>query len=216
VGELGEPYPAWQNTSGDVDAFGFRRPVSYWREIVFGLRTAPYLAVRPPDAHGAPRMFGPWKFTDAVASWTWDVEPGTPMTVEVYAPAGGVELKLNGRTVGTARTQECYALLEVPYEPGTLEVVTDGGEHSVLSTVDAASVQVNHTDEQMGDWLFSRIWFEDAAGTVVLGDGQEVDVERDGWELVAAGSSATPTIGAFASPVVSIAGQGALAIYRRV
>lgn len=216
VGELGEPYPAWQNTSGDIDAFGFRRPVSYWREIVFGLRTAPYLAVRPPEAHGAPRMFGPWKFTDAVASWTWDVESGTPMTVEVYAPAGGVELRLNGRTVGAAQTQECYALLEVSYEPGTLEVVTATGECSTLSTADAASVQVNHTDEQVGDWLFSRIWLEDAAGTIVFGAGEEVDVERDGWELVAAGSSATPTAGAFASPVVSVAGQGALAIYRRV
>ncbi len=214
VGELGEPYPAWQNTSGDVDAFGLRRPVSYWREIVFGLRTEPYIAVRPPEAHGTPRMFGPWKFTDAVTSWTWDVEPGTPMTVEVYAPAGSVELRLNGRVVGTAQTSECYALFEVPYEVGTLEAVA-AGQSCRLLTVDTNSLHAVHADRQIGDWLFSQVWLEDEHGTVALGSGQELDVSRDGWELVAAGSQAMGTEGAFTSPVVRLGGQGALAIYRR-
>ena len=216
VGELGStPYPAWQNTSGDVDTFGFRRPVSYWREIVFGLRKEPYLAVRPPEAHDVPRQFGPWKFTDAVASWTWSVEPGTSMTVEVYAPNGTFELRLNRRIVASGETSECYALVEVPYEAGTLEV-TAGGKTHVLATVDAASVRTTHDDVAINDWLFSRIWLEDAAGTVALGSGQEVDVARAGWQLVAAGSEGTPTAGAFASPVVRLSGQGALAIYRRL
>ena len=215
VGELGAPYPAWQNPAGDIDAFGFRRPVSYWREIVFGLRTAPYLAVRPPEAHDAPRMFGPWQFTDAVASWTWDAEPGTPMTVEVYAPEGAFELRLNGRLVGGGETRECYALVEVPYEAGTLEVVTAAEERCTLATVDRSSVHVACSDEQLGEWLFSRIWLEDEAGTVLLGTGEEVDVTREGWELVAAGSEGTSTEGAFAASAVRLTGQGALAIYRR-
>ena len=214
VGELSEPYPAWQNTSGDVDAFGFRRPVSYWREIVFGLRTDPYLAVRPPEAHDVPRQFGPWKFTDAVASWTWDVAVGTPMTVEVYAPNGAFELRLNGRVVAQGATSDCYALVEVPYEPGVLEVTVADARWR-LSTADRATAHVAHADQQVGEWLFSQVWLEDAAGTPVLGTGEEVDVTRDGWELVAAGSAGTPTSGAFASPVLRIQGQGALAIYRR-
>ncbi len=215
IGELGStPYPAWQNTAGDLDAFGFRRPVSYWREIVFGLRTQPYLAVRPPEAHGTPRMFGPWKFTDAVASWTWDVEPGTPMTVEVYAPDGEVELLLNGRTVGRAQTSECYALFEVPYEAGTLEAVTAAGERLTLSTVDAATAQVVCEDTAYGDWLFSQLHVEDAAGTWLLDSGQSHDCAREGYELVAAGSSAMSPA-SYGRDSVRLGEQGALVVYRK-
>ena len=215
VGELTEPYPAWQNCAGDFDAFGFRRPVSYWREIVFGLRTEPYLAVRPPEAHDVPRQFGPWKFTDAVACWTWDVEPGTPMTVEVYAPHGTFELRLNGRVVAVGKTHECFALVEVPYEPGELTVTAGGYAHR-LATADAASARVVHADEERYNMLISRIWLEDTAGMAVPCAGQEVDVTREGWALVAAGSEGTPTTGAFANPIVQLGGRGALALYRRV
>ena len=216
IGELGDaPYPAWQNTSGDVDAFGFRRPVSYWREIVFGLRTKPYIAVRPPEAHGTPRMFGPWKFTDAVASWTWGVEPGTPMTVEVYAPEGDVELLLNGKTVGSAQTAECYALFEVPFEAGVLEAVIKSGEHWTLATVDIATAHVATEDSAYGDWLFSQIHVEDAVGTWVLDSGWSYDCTREGFELVAAGSSVS-TPAEFGASSIRLSGQGALAIYRKL
>lgn len=215
VGELGSaPYPAWQNTSGDVDTFGFRRPVSYWREIVFGLRTEPYLAVRPPEAHDTPREFGPWKFTDAVASWTWDVEPGTPMTVEVYAPNCAFDLWLNGELVASGQTSECYALVEVPYQAGTLKVTAGGVDHT-LSTADISTAHLACKDVEHYDMLISSLWLEDANGTLVYNAGQEVDVTREGWQLVAAGAESTSTDGAFSSPIVQMAGQGALAIYRR-
>jgi len=216
IGELGgEPYPAWQNTSGDVDTFGFRRPVSYWREIVFGLRTSPYIAVRPPEAHGTPRMFGPWKFTDAVASWTWGVEPGTPMTVEVYAPNGSVELRLNGKTVGCAETAERYALFEVPYEEGTLEAVTEAGERCTLATADIATAHLVTEDVAYGDWIFSQAHVEDAEGTWVLDSGWSWECAREGYELVAAGSSVS-TPADFGASSVRLSGQGALAIYRKL
>lgn len=215
IGELGgAPYPAWQNTSGDLDTFGFRRPVSFWREIVFGLRTTPYLAVRPPEAHGTPRQFGPWKFTDAVASWTWGVEPGTPMTVEVYAPAGEVELRLNGKVVGRAQTSECYALLEVPYEEGTLEVATEAGERWTLATADIATARVVTQDFDCDGWLFSQAHVEDAAGTWVLDSGWSYDCAHEGYELVACGSSVS-TPADFGASSVRLSGQGALAVYKK-
>ena len=48
---MGE-YPWLTANCGDFDITGHRRPVSYWREIVWGLRPTPYLAVRPPAHHG--------------------------------------------------------------------------------------------------------------------------------------------------------------------
>ena len=35
------PYPWITSNTGDIDITGFRRPVSYWREIVWGLRDTP-------------------------------------------------------------------------------------------------------------------------------------------------------------------------------
>jgi hypothetical protein len=159
-------------------------------------------------------MFGPWKFTDAVASWTWGVEPGTPMTVEVYAPEGEVELLLNGRTVGRAQTSECYALFEVPYEAGTLEAVTAAGERLMLSTVDAATAQVVCEDTAYGDWLFSQVHVEDAAGTWLLDSGQSYDCAHEGYELVAAGSSAMSPA-SYGRDSVCLGEQGALVVYRK-
>jgi hypothetical protein len=37
---------------GDIDITGHRRPASYYRQIVFGLRAQPYLAVQRPEHHG--------------------------------------------------------------------------------------------------------------------------------------------------------------------
>lgn len=46
------PYPYLVAGCGDLDITGHRRPASYYREIVFGLRTQPYIAVRRPEHHG--------------------------------------------------------------------------------------------------------------------------------------------------------------------
>jgi beta-galactosidase len=54
-GALMAPYPWITSNTGDIDITGFRRPVSHWREIVWGLRGMPYLAVRPPDRSRTPR-----------------------------------------------------------------------------------------------------------------------------------------------------------------
>ena len=70
-GFMGE-YPWLTANCGDFDITGHRRPVSYWREIVWGLRDTPYVAVRPPAHHGEATSAGTgWSFTDAIASWSW-------------------------------------------------------------------------------------------------------------------------------------------------
>ena len=109
IGGFMAPYPWITANAGDIDITGFRRPVSYWREIVWGLRDAPYLAVRPPDHHGEESTFrGGWSFTDAIATWSWPGCEGKPITVEVYADADEVELLVNGAPVGRAPVGEAH------------------------------------------------------------------------------------------------------------
>lgn len=112
---------------GDIDIIGNRRPISYLREIVFGLRKAPYLAVERVDRYGQPHSQTPWILKDTMASWTWPGFEGKPALVDVYSAASEVELFLNGRSLGKkpAGEQHGYtASYTLTYEPGELKVLS--------------------------------------------------------------------------------------------
>ena len=62
-------YPWLTAWCGDIDITGHRRPQSYYREIVFGLRAEPYLAVRRPEHHGKEIAYAsPWSWSDVVST----------------------------------------------------------------------------------------------------------------------------------------------------
>jgi beta-galactosidase len=126
-------YPYRTAWCGDIDITGCRRPQSYYREIVFGLRSDPYLAVQTPGHHGEAASGTPWTWSDVVSSWSWAGHEGAPVTVEVYADADEVELLVNGRPVGrqaSGATHRYRSTFETMYEPGRLEAVAwrDGAE----------------------------------------------------------------------------------------
>ena len=103
VASLEREFPFLTAWCGDLDITGWRRPVSFYREIVFGLRTEPYLAVRRPEHHGHTiALHSPWAWSDSVSSWTWPGFEGQPVTVEVYADADEVALLLDGTEVARA------------------------------------------------------------------------------------------------------------------
>jgi beta-galactosidase len=136
------PYPWITAECGDLDITGCRQPISYYREVVYGLRHTPYLAVRRPRDDGYVIEPKAWTWTDVAPSWTFDIAPGSPLHVEAYANADEVEFRLNGAPlatapVGTARSFVAEA--DVPYQPGTLEVVAyRRGEEVGRSTLQTA------------------------------------------------------------------------------
>ena len=68
---------------GDIDITGNRRPVSYYREIVFGLRKEPYIAVQRPHHYHEQPITTPWSWSDSISSWTWPGFEGKSIRVEV-------------------------------------------------------------------------------------------------------------------------------------
>lgn len=136
------PYPWLAAQCGDIDITGQRLPLSYYREIVYGLTQTPYLAVRRPRDDGYVIKPKAWTWSDVSPSWTFDVAAGYPLHVEIYFAADDVELRLNGnlvKRVDVGKDRDFVAEAEVPYAPGILEVIAfrDGKEvgRSALRTV---------------------------------------------------------------------------------
>ena len=59
-GGFGAAWPAMLSYDGDIDITGFRRPMSYLRELVFGQTTETYIGVQNPAFHGAQVFKTPW------------------------------------------------------------------------------------------------------------------------------------------------------------
>ena len=123
-------YPWKTAFCGDFDLIGDRRPVSYWREIVWGLRIAPYIAVQDPAHFGEKQSPTKWGWSDAERSWNHRGFEGKPIAVEVYSGADEVELFVNGESAGRMRPEKCKAVFHTVFKPGILSAVsyTDGME----------------------------------------------------------------------------------------
>lgn len=120
------PYPCKAAYCGDFNLIGDRRPVSYWREIIWGGRTAPYIAVQPPKYYGVKHNMADWGMTNAVRSWNFRRYEGKPVVVEVYANAEEASLLLNGKEIAhkpLGEEKKNMALFETVYDAGVLETV---------------------------------------------------------------------------------------------
>lgn len=200
----GDPdYPWLLAWCGDIDITGYRRPASYYREIVYGLRSEPYLAVFRPEHRGRRRLEMQWAWTDTVSSWTWAVAAGTPMEVEVYSDAEDVELLLDGVSVGRAQTgpaNHYRALFMVPYQPGTLTAVAydNGKERSrtALTSAGEPELSVNIDRDQLSaneaDLAFVSLELRDPSGNLATIADREVSVRVTGPGILQALGSARP------------------------
>lgn len=132
LGEVSSVYPDLMNTGGDISVIGNRRPVSYYREIVFGLTKQPCIAVQNPASYGIPRNFGPWRFTDCTFCYSYEGQEGKPIMIQVYAGGDTVELFRNGKSLGKqacGKDTHFETQFHTVYEPGELVAVAcENGE----------------------------------------------------------------------------------------
>ncbi len=136
-------WPVSLSGMGDLDLLGNRRPISYIREIVFGLRKTPLVTVEPVDRHGRTPSQTTWPWRDERVSWTWHGYEGKPAVIHVYADAPEVELFLNGQSLGRRAAGEengFDASFETAYQPGELRAVCyregQAAEEAVLATAE--------------------------------------------------------------------------------
>lgn len=114
---------------GDIDICGWRRPQSYYREVLWRENKIS-LFVKPPHPtfplNPNKQSWSKWEWHDVVADWNWKGYEGEPLEVSVYSSCEEAELFLNEKSFGkkkTDRSSEFKATWQVPYQPGELKVI---------------------------------------------------------------------------------------------
>ncbi|MCD8067594.1 MAG: DUF4982 domain-containing protein [Lachnospiraceae bacterium] len=201
---FGTHYPDRLSCCGDINLIGYRRPVSYLREIVFGRRKAPYLAVIRLNRYGQRHNESQWLFKDNVSSWTWPGFEGKETEVDIYSADEEAELFLNGKSLGRKKCGREYgytATWKVIYEPGTLTAVSyqrnketgrselrTAGEQIILSPmIDRKEIAADGQDI-----AFITCRLTDDAGTPNLFAKKRISVKTEGVGVLQGFGSADP------------------------
>ena len=131
------PFP-WHNAwCGDLDICGFKKPQSYYRDVVWRERPIAMM-VHTPIPEGLHEIISGWGWPDEVPSWNWAGNEGTPLQVNVYTRCERVRLLLNGEVVGEQPASDATRLtatFRVPYTPGELRAQGLVGGEVVAETV---------------------------------------------------------------------------------
>ena len=217
-------YPWYIGYCGDLDVTGLRRPVSYYREIVFGLRTKPYIAVEYPDHYGKTLIHSMWEFVDAISSWTWKGWENKKTVVHVFGVGDSFKLMLNGEEIASGKLERYRGAADVTYAPGELVAITyrDGKEtgrtilrtasEDVHLTVSADRSEIRADDT---DLCYVVINLEDNAGVINSQADRRVTATVTGaGELLALGSGNPKSTQDFRSGSFDTFDGRALAIIR--
>lgn len=165
-------YPERLGYIGDIDLIGNRRPISYFREIVYGLTDQPYIAVERLEHTGQTAGKTAWMFKDNISSWTWSGWEGTKAHIDVYSSGDEVELFLNGKSMGrkaAGKNQHYTASYEIPYEQGTLRAVAYRseniiGEYKLITAQKVKKLKTCRVTENERDAAYIKVWLEDEHG----------------------------------------------------
>jgi len=131
-------YPWHAANCGDLDLTGYRKPQSYYRDILWNGGDRVYPTVRLPEPEGKRIIAAGWSVYPTHPSWTWPGQEGKPLQIDVYSGAEKVRLFLNDKLIGekpTGREQQFKATFTLPYAPGTLRAVGLKGDRKVAESV---------------------------------------------------------------------------------
>lgn len=194
-------YPERLAYIGDIDIIGNRRPISYYREIVFGLRTAPYIAVERMNHNGEQSTKTAWMFKDNISSWTWTGYENKVANVDVYSISETVELFLNGISLGkkdAGESNQFIASYEVPYKKGELKAVgyTNGavdGEYVLNSADRPVEIHVEKVTMNEKELVYIKAFLTDISGVENFLEQRKIKVEVGNNLLIEGYGSSNPS-----------------------
>lgn len=178
---------------GDIDLTGSRKPISYYRDLLYNKEPKLHLAVREPNPeplHIHETLWSVWPTWD---SWTWNGFEGKDLAVEVYSSYPKVRLYLNGSVLGekfTGENEKFMATFNVPYVAGELKAVAldKTNKEVMVRILKTASkpIQIrlkadrNHIKATGLDLSYITAEIIDGQGTVCPGEMDRISFEIEG------------------------------------
>ena len=156
------PWPWFNAWCGDIDVCGFKKPQSFYRDVVW--RRSPIeMAVHSPIPSGVSEKVSGWGWPDESQSWNWSGQEGKPLQVSVYSRCDRVRLELNGKVIGekpVSAETKLTARFDVTYAPGELCAIglinnkiiaktslkTSGAPKTLKLTADRDSIRADRND----------------------------------------------------------------------
>lgn len=186
--------------SGAIDITGKIGAEAYFQQVVWGLRTKPFIGIHPLNhAHEIPSKSA-WRFTDCIDSWNWQGYEGVQAIVEIYSNSEFVRLSLNGKEIGTKKVKKFRTLFKTKYQNGILMAealdsnkkvisvhsLVSGSIETILSVrPDKRSIYANGID-----LCFIEIEFTDKGGNIKPFIEEKVELEITGPAVLAGFGSA--------------------------
>lgn len=206
-------WPWFNAWCGDLDVCGFKKPQSFYRDVVWR-RSQIEMAVHRPIPPGLSEHVSGWGWPDESQSWTWTGQEGRPLQVAVYSRAERVRLELNGKVIAekpVSAATKLTARFDVPYAPGELCAIglakgkavartalnTAGTPKKLRLTADRTTIRADRNDLS-----FVAVEVVDAHGQRV--PGAEIPVRfyvSGAGELAAHGSGSPNDPVSFRAPV---------------
>ncbi|WP_321290543.1 glycoside hydrolase family 2 TIM barrel-domain containing protein [uncultured Sunxiuqinia sp.] len=178
-------YPWFNGYCGDIDLIGFKKPQSYYRDLVWG-RSQLEIAVEAPAPEGHKWVISAWGWRNELPSWNWSGQEGKSLDVYVYSQAEKVELKLNENLIDTqlsTDTSKYVFHFKVPYEKGKLKALAYSGEKliaekSIETTGKASQIKLiperQTVTSNKNDLAYIQVQLVDEDGLLVMNDDQIV------------------------------------------
>lgn len=147
IGWLGYPhegnfYPWNHAFCGDIDICGFKRPQSWYRNVLWEHGKQLSLWVTPPEPsfplNPDKAPWSKWEWQDVVKEWNWEKHEGEIFDVYAYSAYEEVELFLNGNSLGkkaTSQENEWIASWEVLYQSGELLAIAYEEDEIIDSSI---------------------------------------------------------------------------------
>jgi beta-galactosidase len=195
----------WYNAyCGDIDICGFKKPQSYFRDVVWKISNLE-MAVHAPIPAGKKEIVSFWGWADEQQSWNWPGSEGQKLQVNVYSNYPEVRLELNGKVIGSkpvSAETKLTATFEVPYEAGELKAValkdgkeietkvlkTTGKPSKIRLTADRSEIKASRNDLS-----YVTVEVIDDAGNLVPDATIAIQFKVEGTGELAAVENGNPT-----------------------
>ncbi len=210
--EFLQPWPWYNAWCGDLDVCGFKKPQSYYRDVIWG-RSQIEMAVHTPLPEGVGESVSSWGWPTESRRWNWQGQEGKPMDITVYSSCDYVRLELNGKPIGekpVSAETKLTVHFKVPYQPGELRAIglvdgkpvantiirTTGAPAAICLVPDRTQIRADRNDLS-----YVTVEIVDAQGNRVPDSFVPVRFTVNGaGELAATGSAAPDDASSFHIP----------------